>query len=63
MQNLQGKRPKIKPSEFFGLILEPTAKNLWSMVDMYLVILLYLHLFVCSFGSEIYLNVNVMPKV
>ena len=40
MQNLQGKRPKIKPLEFFGLILEPTAKILWSMVDMYLVVLL-----------------------
>ena len=26
MQNLQGRRPKIKPFEFFGLILEPTAK-------------------------------------
>ena len=37
MQNLQGIRPNIKPSTFFGLILQPNYKNLWSMAHKYLV--------------------------
>ena len=56
MQNLQGRRPKIKPFEFFGLILEPTAKiyGQWLIcTDIFCNSCNYLSVL---FGSEIYFN-------
>ena len=48
------RRPKIKPPEFFGLILEPKCKNVysqWLICNFVIVIVAFIYIF----GSEIYL--------
>ena len=46
MLNLHGKRPSIRPPEFFGLIPEPNEKKiLWSMVDVPCYIVAYFYWF------------------
>ena len=53
MINLQGKRPKIRPLEFSGLIPEPNANlfnGQWLMCRKYLYVI---YLYLCIFGSEI----------